>query len=337
MPVTIDGTLGITSPGGDTNVSTTSSGVSTAARFIPSGSTVPTNGVYLPAANTVGISTNSTAALTVDSSQNVGIGTASPSYKLEVQGSANTYFGQRIYNTSTGSSAVSYLQIGNNTSGATAQLGLNSSANTTNFGGANALYLVNGLSAPLVLGVNNAELMRLVPGSVLVGRTTAYSDGSIGQGGLQTQSVSGARIGMACIADITGSQGVIGFVNPNGSVGSVSTNGSNTAFNTTSDYRLKENVTPIANALETVAKLKPVDYTWKIDNTKGQGFIAHELQEVCPQAVTGTKDGVDKEGKPIHQSVDTSFLVGMLTAAIQELNAKVDAQAAEIAALKAGA
>jgi len=118
-------------------------------------------------------SNNGTTAVTVDASQNVGIGTSSLSYKFEVQGSANTYFGQRIYNTNSGSSAVSYLQIGNNTNGAAAQLGLNSNANTTNFGGANALYLSNGLSAPIAFATSNVEQMRIdASGNVMIGTTT---------------------------------------------------------------------------------------------------------------------------------------------------------------------
>jgi hypothetical protein len=91
-----------------------------------------------------------------------------------------------------------------------------------------------------------------------------------------------------------------------------------------------------------VAALKPCTYKWKVDGTDGQGFIAHELQEICPDAVTGEKDGVEtytdddgvEQTRPKYQGIDTSFLVATLTAAIQELNAKVDAQAAEIAALK---
>jgi hypothetical protein len=71
-----------------------------------------------------------------------------------------------------------------------------------------------------------------------------------------------------------------------------------------------------------------------VDGSDGQGFIAHELQAVVPDCVTGEKDAVDEEGKPVYQGIDTSFLVATLTAAIQELKATVDAQAARIAALE---
>jgi len=101
--------------------------------------------------------------------------------------------------------------------------------------------------------------------------------------------------------------------------GSISTNGSSTvSYVTSSDYRLKENVKPMVGALDVISKLNPVTYTWKIDGSDGQGFIAHELQEVVPDAVTGKKDAVDEEGNIKPQGVDTSFLVATLTAAIQE-------------------
>jgi hypothetical protein len=91
----------------------------------------------------------------------------------------------------------------------------------------------------------------------------------------------------------------------------------------------------MTGALAKVALLKPCTYKWNSDGSNGQGFIAHELQEVVGDCVTGAKDAVDAEGNPVYQGIDTSFLVATLTAAIQELKVIVDAQAVEIAALKA--
>ena len=130
--------------------------------------------------------------------------------------------------------------------------------------------------------------------------------------------------------------------------GYINVSGSTTSYVTSSDYRLKENIEPMTGALAKVSALKPVTYKWKADGSGGQGFIAHELQEVVPDCVTGEKDAVDAEGNPVYQGIDTSFLVATLTAAIQELKADldstktlladaistVDAQAARIAALE---
>jgi len=101
-------------------------------------------------------------------------------------------------------------------------------------------------------------------------------------------------------------------------VGSISVTTTGTSYNILSDYRLKENIVPMVGALDTVAKLKPVTYTWKVNGSSGQGFIAHELAEVVSDCVTGEKDAVDAEGKPQYQGIDTSFLIATLTAAIQE-------------------
>jgi len=101
-------------------------------------------------------------------------------------------------------------------------------------------------------------------------------------------------------------------------VGSVTSNGTTTTYGTSSDYRLKENVAPMTGALSVVSQLKPCTYKWKTDGSDGQGFIAHELQAVVPDCVTGEKDAVDADGNPVYQGIDTSFLVATLTAAIQE-------------------
>jgi hypothetical protein len=121
----------------------------------------------------------------------------------------------------------------------------------------------------------------------------------------------------------------------NGSfVGSIQTTATNTFYVTSSDYRLKDNIVPMTGALATVAALKPVTYKWKIDGSDGQGFIAHELQAIVPNCVTGEKDAVDENGNIKPQGIDTSFLVATLTAAIQELKAELDNVKTELATLK---
>jgi hypothetical protein len=107
--------------------------------------------------------------------------------------------------------------------------------------------------------------------------------------------------------------------------GSITTNGTGTTYATSSDYRLKNTITPMTGALAKVALLKPCTYKWNSDGSNGEGFIAHELAEVVPDAVVGNKDGVDANGNPNYQGIDTSFLVATLTAAIQELNVKFEA------------
>jgi hypothetical protein len=120
-------------------------------------------------------------------------------------------------------------------------------------------------------------------------------------------------------------------------VGSIQTSLSATSYVTSSDYRLKENVQPMTGALAMVSALKPVTYKWKSDGSDGQGFIAHELAEVCPDAVTGEKDAVDSDGNIKPQGIDTSFLVATLTAGLQEAVAMIEELKAKVAALEGAA
>ena len=118
------------------------------------------------------------------------------------------------------------------------------------------------------------------------------------------------------------------------SAGYISTTGTTTSYVTTSDYRLKENVQPMVGALEKVALLKPVTYTWKSDGSAGEGFIAHELQAVVPNAAVGEKDAVNEDGSINPQGIDTSFLVATLTAAIQEQQAIIESLKTRIETLE---
>jgi hypothetical protein len=196
------------------------------------------------------------------------------------------------------------------------------------------------------VGGTQLVLNALNGGAVLVGTATAL-------GGKISVEFNGNVInGLRCKTTYAsnGSQ-FVDFLNSSGTqIGYISQNASNTVtYSTSSDYRLKNAITPMTGALAKVAQLKPVTYKWNTDGSDGQGFIAHELAEVVPDCVTGEKDAVgeqqyevtpavkDEEGRviteavmgtriaPVYQGIDTSFLVATLTAAIQELNAKVTA------------
>jgi hypothetical protein len=121
----------------------------------------------------------------------------------------------------------------------------------------------------------------------------------------------------------------------NTSVGSIATTASATAFNTSSDYRLKENVVPLTGAIDRVNDLQVHRFNFIADPDKTvDGFIAHEAQAVVPECVTGTKDAVDADGNPVYQGIDQSKLVPLLTAALQEAIARIETLETEVAALK---
>ncbi len=116
------------------------------------------------------------------------------------------------------------------------------------------------------------------------------------------------------------------FRNPNGFVGNISTSGTATAYNTSSDYRLKENVVAMSGATERLKQLAPKRFNFIADaDTTVDGFLAHEVADVVPEAVTGAKDAVDDDGNAVYQGIDQSKLVPLLVATIQELEARIAA------------
>lgn len=123
----------------------------------------------------------------------------------------------------------------------------------------------------------------------------------------------------------------------NGSVvGSISTINSQTDFTTSSDYRLKEDFQPINDPMGRVLQLQPLKFKWKIDPTGdySEGFKAHEVQAVLPQAVSGEKDAVDDAGNISPQGIDLSKMVPLLTAALKETILKVNTLEGQIADLR---
>ena len=285
---------------------------------ISSGTTLTT--ALVQTADTSGVlqlqTNGTTTAVTIDTAQNVGIGTTSPVSKMEV-----------AVGTAGGS-----LNITNTANTNTAKLRVTTSQSSMDFGEDGTGGVVEQLGAyPIRFYNNSTERMRIdSSGNLLLGTTSQLTNGlicasfnpSVKQG-ITLQNSSGTN----CV--------YIGFNNAsNSQIGYISGNGTATAYVTSSDYRLKENVAPMTGALATVAQLKPVTYNWISDKSKGQGFIAHELQAVVPDCVTGEKDAVDSEGKPVYQGIDTSFLVATLTSAIQELSAQVTTLQTQVTALK---
>jgi hypothetical protein len=132
----------------------------------------------------------------------------------------------------------------------------------------------------------------------------------------------------------TGSVGFFAFKRNGTYTGGISQTDAATSFLTSSDYRLKENVVPMTGALARISQLKPCTYTWKASGKTSQGFIAHELAEVCPEAVSGEKDAVYEDGSIKSQGIDTSFLVATLTAAIKEQQAIITTLTERITALE---
>jgi hypothetical protein len=231
-----------------TNFATT--GTATATKLIPTGTSVTGNGMYLPAANTLGFSTNGAEAARITSAGDLLVGTTA----------AN----------------------------------------------------------PIASRVNG----------IATGPTT---------GGVGFITMRGAGNMALALSGTTGAN--IQFYTDNGttyvSAGSITSNGSVTAFNVTSDYRLKQNVQPMTSTLSLISQLKPCSFEYIEGNQYSEGFIAHELQAIVPHAVTGEKDAVDADGKPVYQGVDSSFLIPHLVAALQEAHGLIESLTARIEALEA--
>lgn len=251
--------------------------------------------------------TAGTERLRIASTGNVGINTTSPEYKLDV----NTV----------GGTAATARFIGNDQSNCRIRLENNGSSGRT-------WEIVGGLP-----GANNSNLsiydvtagvtrMAFVSQYLLIGKTN-YN--WVNDNGFVFDT-SGGEISITHSTAKTNGARYIWFAYDVNQIGSISQNGTTAiSYNTTSDYRLKENIAPMTGALDIVSQLNPVTYNWKVDGSSGQGFIAHELQNVVPDAVTGEKDAIDAEGRAVYQGIDTSFLVATLTAAIQELKVENDA------------
>jgi hypothetical protein len=313
-------------------------------------------GMFFPAADTIAFAEGGTESMRIDSSGNVGIGTTGGAAGLTVYKYGSTWTGAGAstypypagnvflqtggiasqdnwigitgnYNTSTGSANI-LLQA--NLQDTSNQAGNYIGSEATAIGQAALTFgrIIGGAT----VGGNAAksEAMRInSSGALLINRTTQLNSERFAITGNSSSQC------MALISPTSAGYDMCNINNSNGQVGLISTSGSSTAYQTSSDYRLKDNVKPMVNALDKVSLLKPVTYKWKVDGTDGQGFIAHELAEVVPDCVSGEKDAVNEDGSIKPQGVDTSFLVATLTAAIQEQQTIIETLQSDIAELKA--
>jgi len=177
-------------------------------------------------------------------------------------------------------------------------------------------------------GANSpTDRMRIVNNGDMIQGTD--STGSNGRNFRYESSIHSYRAGTADAYHMV-------FFNANGEIGRIRTDGSSTAYNTSSDYRLKENEVAISDGITRLKQLKPYRFNFKADaDTTVDGFFAHEVSSVIPEAIDGIKDATNEDGSIKPQAIDQSKLVPLLTAALQEAVTKIETLETEMTALKA--
>jgi len=183
------------------------------------------------------------------------------------------------------------------------------------------------------IGMSGSNIMRFSTGNEEAARIDSSQNFLVGLtsiGATPNQGFGVAISGTSSTGNIktvgTGSHTHFIVVNASNIVGGITSNSSSTAYNTSSDYRLKENVVAMTGATERLKQLNPSRFNFIADaDTTVDGFLAHEVQDIVPEAITGTKDAVDADGNPEYQGIDQSKLVPLLVATIQELEARIAA------------
>jgi len=278
-----------------------------------------------------GISNASDAtAITIDSSENVGIGTSSPGTALSFDKGTNTIIGLN-FNSSSGSGGSLQIRAGggNGNGNTGGNLNLCSGTGTSSASVGNIIF--GRSSADNTTIAPDAEYMRITSGgSLCVGKT---SDALDDDSGVVINGAAGLirleRSNDPCL-QINRHSGdgvaVQFFSGASSQVGNITVASSSTAYNTSSDHRLKENVDYSFDATTRLKQLKPARFNFIADaDTTVDGFLAHEVQSVVPEAITGTHNEVDDDGNAVMQGIDQSKLVPLLVKTIQELEARITA------------
>jgi hypothetical protein len=189
---------------------------------------------------------------------------------------------------------------------------------------ASNVYLQSSGAIPLIFSTNNTERARITSGGeFLVGTTVTGLTG----GGVRLKN-GGGNLGEIALSNNSGSADYVARFLWGSSatlVGNITVDATSTAYNTSSDYRLKDNPQPLTNSGAFIDALKPKTWDWKSDGSKGVGFIAHEVQEVSPKTVHGVKDAVDEDGNPVYQAMEygSAEFIANIVAELQSLRARV--------------
>ena len=269
------------------------------------------------ASDTVNINTGGTTRATVDSSGNLNI---------PDNGKIQLGTGNDLNILHTGSAS----EINNTT---------NTELQIKNLGN-NGILLKNENAYPIIFQTSAAERMRLrSDGNLAVGKTSAFGNGGTAgielNGGSHYSMFVRASGTTMYVGRNTNTGTLISLLYSGSEIGTISTNGSNASFNTSSDYRLKENVVEISDGITRLKTLKPARFNFISNPSQTvDGFLAHEVTAV-PEAITGTKDEVDADNNPVYQGIDQSKIVPLLTAALQEAVAKIEVLETKVAALEA--
>ena len=266
----------------------------------------------------------------VDAGNNrVGIGTGTPDFPLDIEGSVADDAVTTVVRISADDPAASDDH-------AELQIKCGNGASSTVTRRVELHALSNG-------GSDNRNLV-LNPsgGNVLIG-TTAVPDASNGGAAFEPAADNRSILNLGCTT--TSSRNVATFRNSNNLVGSINVSGTTTGFNTSSDYRLKENVVTDWDATTRLKQLKPSQFNFKVDkDTTVDGFLAHEVSSIVPIAIAGEKDEVetytDDNGKeqtrPVYQGIDQSKLVPLLVKTVQEALARIETLETKVKTLEGG-
>jgi hypothetical protein len=309
-------------------------------------------GIFRPTTDSIGFAEGGTEVMRINSSGQVGIGT-SPTSKVDIveDGGAGV---MRLtsYRAAAGQSEYALRFARGSVSSPTIVLDGDTIGNFTaypyngtnfNLQTANISALVAGtvtissIPTAITFGTSatgtaySSERMRIdSSGNVGIGETSVASklhiksDGAVNACARMNNTEAG-----------TGSSNTVIFQRNGTNIGFITATGTATGYVTSSDYRLKENVVYNLNGIERVKLLKPARFNFIVEPNKiVDGFIAHEVSEIVPEAIHGTKDQIDSEGNPVHQGIDQSKLVPLLTGALQEAIAKIESLEARLTTLE---